>query len=181
MSVMTKKPEASNGSGLRNQAAFVVRQVGPMTQQAKPLAMNAGTSLRQGRDNAVAWATPMVESARTWAAPQIEQSARIVSETLAPMISSALISAAHKIEVTPPKRRGRKSLILGTMLLTIAAGLAALLVARRNDIMTFSSSAPSTEPADVGPVNTADSMEARPSSQDDGDDPGAGMDGSRIV
>ena len=72
-----------------------------------PLARTAGTSVRQGADDAVAWATPKVDAARSWAAPQLEQSARAISENLAPMISSALITAAHKIEV--PKRKAAPS------------------------------------------------------------------------
>jgi hypothetical protein len=96
----------------------------PVVQQAMPLA-------RQGADGAVAWATPLVDAARSWAAPQLEQSAHAINDNIAPAISGALMNAAHKIEV-PPKKQGRRNeLLVGSMLLTAAASVAALL-ARRN-------------------------------------------------
>jgi hypothetical protein len=99
-------------------------------QQAMPLARTAGTSIRHGADDAVAWATPKVDAARSWAAPQLEQSARAISENLAPMISSALISAAHKIEAPKRKSHQRGRLLAGSMLLAAAGGLVATVVMR---------------------------------------------------
>jgi hypothetical protein len=99
-------------------------------QQAMPLARTAGTSIRHGAGDAVAWATPKVDAARSWAAPQLEQSARAISENLAPMISSALISAAHKIEVPKRKSHERGRLLAGSMLLAAAGGLVAALIMR---------------------------------------------------
>jgi hypothetical protein len=99
-------------------------------QQAMPLARTAGTSIRHGADDAVAWATPKVDAARSWAAPQLEQSARAISENLAPMISSALISAAHKIEVPKRKSHQRGRLVAGSMLLAAAGGLVTALIMR---------------------------------------------------
>lgn len=143
MSVLTRKHPVSDASGLRGQAIYAARQVGPLAgktvplaqqaaQQAMPLARNAGNSIRQSTDGAVAWATPKVDAARHWAAPQLEQSAHAISENLAPMISSALISAAHKIDVKPKKSKGRRQAILvGAMMLTAAAGAVAVLATRR--------------------------------------------------
>jgi len=165
VSVLTRKQAVSGTGGLRGHAAYAVRQVAPVAgktlpmaqqaaQQAVPLAKSAGSSVRQGADSAVAWATPLVDAARSWAAPQIEQSARAISESLAPMISSALISAAHKIDVEPKKRRGHRGMLLGTMLLTVAAGMAAMLMLRRrNDAAGFSSPVPSPSSSDLGSVN----------------------------
>jgi len=103
-----------------------------VAQQAKPLARTAGDSIRHGADGAVAWATPKVDAARHWAAPQLEQSAHAISESLAPMISSALISAAHKIDVKPKKSKGRRQAMLaGAMVLTAAGGAAAVIATRR--------------------------------------------------
>ena len=143
MSVLTKKQPAS---GSRGQFAQAARRVGPLVksvpvaqlaalqaqaaQQAVPLARTAGTSIRHGADDAVAWATPKVDAARSWAAPQLEQSARAISENLAPMISSALISAAHKIEVPKRKSHQRGRLLAGSMLLAAAGGLVATVVMR---------------------------------------------------
>ena len=148
MSVLTRKHQINDGSGLRAQAAYAARQVGPLATkslpmaqqaaqqaqvaalQAVPLAKTAGTSIRQGADGAIAWATPRVDAARSWAAPQLEQSARAISESLAPTISSALINAAHKIDAPDRKKPRRRGLIAGTALLLVAAG-GGVLVAMR--------------------------------------------------
>ena len=133
MSVLTKKQPISD-SALRAQAAYAALasktvplaqqaalQAQAAAQQAGPLARTAGTSMRQGADGAVAWATPRVDAARSWAAPQIEQTAHAISDSLAPMISGALINAAHKIDAPvreKPRRRG--GMIAGVLLLVAA-------------------------------------------------------------
>ena len=140
MSVLTRKHPVSDASGLRGQAVNAARQVGPLAQhaaqqavqQAMPLARSAGDSIRQGTDGAVSWATPKVDAARHWAAPQLEEVAHAISENLAPMISSALVTAANKIDVKPKKSKGRRqAIVAGVMLLTAAAGAAGVLATRR--------------------------------------------------
>jgi hypothetical protein len=164
VSVLTKKHPA----GSRGQAVQASRRVAPLAktvplaqlaalqaqqaaQQAIPLARTAGTSIRTGADDAVAWVTPKVDAARSWAAPQLEQSAHAISENLAPMISSALISAAHKIEVPKRKPHQRGRLLAGSMLLAAAGGLvAALLMRLRQQTESFAGASSvagtSTEP-----------------------------------
>lgn len=130
MSVLTRNQPVKNMGDLKDQAVATARQVGPLAQQAAqqavPLARNASMYAQQGTGNAVAWATPRVDAARSWAAPQLEQSARAISDSIAPMISSALLSAAQKIDA--PKRKTRSSrtgIVAGTVLLTAAAGAGA--------------------------------------------------------
>jgi hypothetical protein len=160
VSVLTRKHQI-NDSGLRSQAVYAARQVGPLAsksvpmaqqaaqqaahqaqiaaqqaqiaaQQAVPLAKTAGASVRHGADGAISWATPKVDAARAWAAPQLEQSARTISESLAPTISTALMTAARKIDApvrTKPRRRG---LITGIVLLVAGVcGAAAAMIWRR--------------------------------------------------
>jgi hypothetical protein len=138
VSVLTKKQQAN---GFRGQAGPLASKALPLAQlatlqaqqaaqQAKPLAQTAGASIRQSADDAVAWATPKVDAARSWAAPQLEQSAHAISENLAPMISSALITAAHKIEVPQRRSKQRRRLMAGSMLLAMAAGIAAAVAMR---------------------------------------------------
>jgi hypothetical protein len=117
-------------SDLRDQAVATARQVGPLAQQAAqqavPLARNASAYAQQGTESAVAWATPKVDAARSWAAPQLEQSARAISESIAPMITSALLTAAQKVDAPKRKsRNSRKGIVAGTVLLTAAAGAGA--------------------------------------------------------
>ena len=165
MSVLTRKQPAS---GARGQALQAARRVAPLAksvplaqlsalqaqaaEQAMPLARTAGTSIRHGADDAVAWATPKVDAARSWAAPQLEQSARAISENLAPMISSALISAAHKIEVPRRKSHQRSRLLASSMLLAAAGGLVAAVVMRlRQQTDAFPAPSAAGDPS-PGPV-----------------------------
>jgi hypothetical protein len=189
VSVLTKKQPAS---GLRGQAVQAARQVAPLAksvplaqlaavqaqqaaQQAMPLARTAGTSIRHGADDAVAWVSPKVDAARSWAAPQLEQYAQAISEDLAPMISGALIAAAHKIDVPKRKSRQRGKLVAGSMLLAAAGGLATAVVMRlRQQTNGFSgANAVGGLPAEPGP-DSARSSEAGTGigfETDDGPDP----------
>jgi len=131
LSLSTRKHPVSMNELLRYRAAQAGSQVGtlagkamPIAQQAMPLAQTASTTMRQGAGTAMSRTTPVVEAARSWAAPQLEQSALAISEHIAPMISSALLSAAHKIEVPKPKPKSNRALIAGAMVLTAAAGAA---------------------------------------------------------
>lgn len=185
VSVLTKKQPVNDSTGLRGQAAYVARQVGPLAsktvpiaQQAVPLAKNAGDSVRQGAESAIARATPLVESARHWAAPQLEQYAHAISESLAPMISSALISAAHKIDVEPPKRHRGRGILIGAMLLAVAGCVAAIFTMRRQQ--DYIEVSPPT-PTDLGSVNASGQAGAEGQGSD-GEGPDAEADGHpRIV
>jgi hypothetical protein len=118
-----------------NATTTAAQQAAPLARQAVPMARNAGLSVKQGADGAVAWATPMADAARAWAAPRLEQSAAAISENLAPMISDALITAAHKIDTSPPrqKRHVVRTMLLGSSVLLVAAGAATAIKLRRHD------------------------------------------------
>lgn len=143
VSLLSRKQAINEPSGISGQAMNVARQAMPTAmnagniaaQQAVPLARSAGSSVKQGADGAVAWATPYVGAARHWAAPWLEQSATAVTDSLAPMISDALIMAAHKIDYIEPKphhRLNRTTVLAGSMLLTAAGAAAALTMRHRN-------------------------------------------------
>jgi hypothetical protein len=138
VSVSTRNQPVFTTDGLRDRAAQAGTQVGalasktlPMAHQAMPLVSNAGMTARQGAGTAMARATPAVEAARSWAAPQLEQYARAVSDTIAPMISSALLNAAHKIEVPKSRRGPSRGVVVGAIVLTAAAAGAATAAAVR--------------------------------------------------
>lgn len=159
---------------MRGQAAKAMRQAGPLAGKL-PMAQQAVPLARQGADSATAWATPMVDAVRSWAAPQLEQSAHAINETIAPAISNALLTAAHKIEVPQKKGRGGQ-VIAGSMLVTAAAGVAAML-ARRNrqtspDAFAVATSADGERLADEETI-----IEYRI----DGEPPDEGEPGSNIV
>jgi hypothetical protein len=150
VSLMTRKPQLSGYAAVSEQAKSAARQASaaavnagnaaaqqaaPLAKQAVPLARNAGLSVKQGTDGAIAWATPYTDAARAWAAPRLEQSAVALSENLAPMISDALVSAAHKIDTKPARRRRRlgNAGLLAAAVLLIAAGAATALSLRNRD------------------------------------------------
>jgi hypothetical protein len=136
-----KQPTNASGKFLANTAMFrpkaqiAAHQAQMAAQQAalqaQAAALQAAPLARNARDGAVAWATPKVDSARAWAAPQLEHSARAISENLAPMISTALISAARKIDAPQRKKpRRRGAMVTGIALLVAAAGAAAAFAMR---------------------------------------------------
>ncbi|HEY2639287.1 MAG TPA: hypothetical protein VGI66_05325 [Streptosporangiaceae bacterium] len=178
MSVLTRKPVVSEPDGLRGHAAKAARQVAPiatkvaplaqqaqyaaqqaahqavpLAKQAVPLARTAGASARHGADSTVAWATPLVEAARSWTAPQLEQAAHAISESIAPMISDALLTAAHKIDVPRRKQRHRARLVALSLLATAAASAGAVVAMRRwQDSNGFPAAADGGDPsASEGP------------------------------
>jgi ferric-dicitrate binding protein FerR (iron transport regulator) len=147
---LTRKHRITDSGGLRGQATYAARQFGPFAsktvpmaqqaaqqaqlaaqqaqlaaQQAVPFAKSAGESVRHSADGALAWATPKVDAARAWAAPQLESSARMISESLAPAISTALMNAARKVDAPVRKRPRRRGLVAGVILLVAAAAGAA--------------------------------------------------------
>jgi hypothetical protein len=176
VSLLSKKAPVDDS--LTGQAMMAARQAMNATtnaaqqaaQQGAPLARNAGTSVKQGTNSAIAWATPYAEAARQWAAPRLEQSAHAVSDSIAPKISDALMSAANKIDVQPkPRHRLMKVAIVGlSMLLT--AGAAVVLSMRRQ------------QPGDGNlgmPAPGADESMPGDGSRDEGDYPEGN--GQRIV
>lgn len=116
----------------RQRAAPIARQAVPIAKQAVPMAKQAGAAARQSAEDVVAWATPHVEGARQWAAPQLERTSVAVRETIAPRISDALVSAAQRLDTTPaPKRRRWPRLLAGTVMLAALASAAAAIAKRR--------------------------------------------------
>jgi hypothetical protein len=141
VSLLTKNQQSDGLRGFRDQAMIAARQTGPAVlnatsaaaAQAGPMAKSAGASMKQGA--AAAWATPQVGVARHWAAPRLEQSATAISETIAPMIADALLSASRKIDYVPPRQRrsGKNMLLVGSMLLLAGSAAAAFIAMQRQD------------------------------------------------
>jgi hypothetical protein len=95
------------------------------------MAKNVGLTARQGAEGAVAWATPRVRDARAWAAPQVEQAGVAVREKIAPVISDAIIEAAHWLDNPPPRRRLWPRVLGGIAMLAAAGSAIAAAVLRR--------------------------------------------------
>ena len=170
MSVSTKKQAVSSSNGFGDRFARAGRPVGTLAGKTVPLAQNAGVSVRQGAGSAMAKATPAVEAARSWAAPQLEQSAHAITDTIAPMISDALLIAAQKIDVPKPRRRVRGRVVAGAVALTAVAGAAGFAAVRmRKQDTGFAADG---QDATMAPP-------IQPGAEEQG--PDTGTDGSRIV
>lgn len=144
---MTRKQPANGVSGFGR----AMTATSSAAQQAVPVARTAGVSMKQGADGAVAWATPYVGAARHWAAPRLEQSAAVLSETIAPIISDALVNAARKIDYVEPKRRVNKSSLFAGSMLVIAAGCATAFALLHRQETDAGFTAATTPPDAAGP------------------------------
>jgi hypothetical protein len=151
---LTKKQPINASGKFRATTVLTASQLGTKAQiaaqqaalHAQSAAHQAGPLAKNAKDEAVAWATPKVDSARAWAAPQLEQSARAISESIAPMISTALYRAARKIDAPKRKKpRRRGPMYMGIALLAAAAGAVAAFVMRLKERPVEFTSAPMTE------------------------------------
>lgn len=94
-------------------------QIKPMAAQMKPLAKSTGQAARR-----------QLFRARVWAAPRVERTGKVLQDTVAPKVSSALSSAADRIDPAKPKR-GRWRLPVGVATAVTAAASAAAAVLRK--------------------------------------------------
>jgi hypothetical protein len=186
VSLLSKKRPVDNVVDVRDRALqgvqraeTVAKSAIPKAKQAVPAAKDAGAAVREAGasvstavlrgaedaaawarprvDDAVSWARPHVDDARSWAAPRLERSGVVVQESIAPAISEAMVSAAHKLEVKPPRKRRRWASVLAVTMMVAAAASAAAAVAMRRrpaayePLTTDEMTAPPVPPADLGP------------------------------
>jgi hypothetical protein len=150
VSVLTRKHPADDIAGMRDRVAATAQRAVPAAKnalptpdQVVPLAKSAGEAIRQGAEDAAAWARPRVDDAaawarphvddvRSWAAPRLERSGQAVTDTIAPAVSAAMVSAARKIDAKPARKRRRwAGITAGLLLLAAAASAAAAAALRR--------------------------------------------------
>lgn len=140
MSLMTRKNSASSSvAAAAQRARDAATQAAPIATNAAEMAKNAGVTARHSAEDAVAWATPRVQDARAWAAPYVEQAglavrekiAPTISEKIAPAISDALLDAAHRIDVSAPRRRLWPRVLAGIAMVAAAGSAVAAAVLRR--------------------------------------------------
>lgn len=161
MSVLTRKQPISasgkfraNAGQLGSKAQLAALQAAQQAQitaqqaaqQAQAAALQAGPLARTASDGAIAWATPKVDAARAWVAPQLDQSARAISDVVAPMVAGALSNAARKIDAPPRKKpRRRGPMIAGMALLVGAVGAGVATAMRLRERHVESTSAPESD------------------------------------
>jgi hypothetical protein len=93
-------------------------QIKPVAAQMKPLAKSTGQAARR-----------QLFRTRSWAAPKVERTGKVLQDTVAPKVSSMLSSAAERIDPAKPKR-GRWRLPVGIATAVTAAASAAAAVLR---------------------------------------------------
>jgi hypothetical protein len=117
-----------------------------MAKNAVPVAKNVGLAAKQSAEDAVAWATPRVMEARSWAAPHVEQAGVAVrdkigpaiSEKITPAISSALVEAAHRLDATTARRKRWSRVVAGfAMVAAVGSAVAAIMLRRKPDVSSF--------------------------------------------
>jgi hypothetical protein len=149
VSVMTRKNKAGGSvAAAAQRARDAASQARPIATNAAGIAKNAGVTARHSAEDAMAWATPRVHDARAWAAPYVEQAglavrdkiAPAITEKIAPAISDALVDAAHRLDVSAPKRRLWPRVLAGIAMIAAAgSAIAAAVLRRRPTGMEFGS------------------------------------------
>lgn len=154
MSLMTRKNTGAGAkqraldtaSQAKQAAVDTASQVVPMAKNAVPVAKNVGLAAKQSAEDAVAWATPRVMEARSWAAPHVEQAGVAVrdkigpaiSEKITPAISSALVEAAHRLDATTARRKRWPRVVAGfAMVAAVGSAVAAIMLRRKPDVSSF--------------------------------------------
>jgi hypothetical protein len=148
VSLMTRKNGAGGSvAAAAQRARDAATHAVPMAKNAVPMAKNAGVTARQSAEDAVAWATPRVMDARAWAAPYVEQAGLAVRDKIAPTISDALLDAAHRLDVSAPRRRLWPRVLAGIAMLAAAgSAIAAGVLRRRPTGMEFGSTGGASDP-----------------------------------
>ena len=121
------------------------------------MARHASVAARQSGQDAVAWAAPRVDEARSWAAPRLERTGIAVRDNIAPKISDALVTAAHRLDAKPPKKRRWPRVLVGFALLAAIAGAAAAIKRRRTPEL-----ASHLQPSQAAAEGTAEPMTEEP-------------------
>jgi hypothetical protein len=134
-----KNGSRSSVAAAAQRARDAASQAGPIATNAAGIAKNAGLTARHSAEDALAWATPRVDDARAWAAPYVEQAglavrdkiAPAITEKIAPAISDALVDAAHRLDVSAPRRRLWPRVLAGIAMVAAAGSAVAAAVLRR--------------------------------------------------
>lgn len=163
MSLLTKTQLTKGSANVKARAVNAGRQAGEQARQARQQAMKARDQALKARDqarqqasqarqqamkaasraapyaaNAKVSASRGLLSARSWAAPRLEQSAEALQERIAPRMSAMLTAAARRIE--PPRSRRPRWPFVVAGLVTLGAAAGVAVVKRRGSGMPWQQS-----------------------------------------
>ncbi len=129
-----------SGTKKNNQAEAAIDTARRMAAQLPPLAHSTGEAAKRG-----------VTRTRAWAAPQLERGGQVLQHQVAPAVSAALSSAAHRVDPGQPKPRQWRKAVAFSLL--AAAGVMTALAGFRRRTST-------PAPAGETPDDTADGSTA---------------------
>jgi hypothetical protein len=176
-----KNGSRSSVAAAAQRARDAASQAGPIATNAAGIAKNAGLTARHSAEDALAWATPRVDDARAWAAPYVEQAglavrdkiAPTITEKIAPAISDALVDAAHRLDVSTPRRRLWPRVLAGIAMFAAAgSAVAAAVLRRRPTGMEFGSTGDTTDHGATAQGATDETASGPASSEADDDKEG---------
>jgi hypothetical protein len=142
-------------SGRKNSNQAAIDTAMRMAAQLPPLARSTSEAAKRG-----------VTRSRAWAAPQLERGGQVLQNQVAPAVSAALSTAAHRVDPGQPKPRQWRKVAAFSLL--AAAGVVTALAGFRRyasaaapaEETTDSDTAPADSPADTT------TGEAAPGSED---------------
>jgi len=132
----------SSSQDVNTRASAAALQAKAQAIRAQQLALQAKEQLTPLAKSAQQSASQGLYQARTWVAPRVEQAGVAVQERIAPAVSSAMITTAHRVQPVQARSRRRWPAILAGVVTVSAAAVAAILL-RGQRANRFS-----TEPAD---------------------------------
>lgn len=145
MSRRKRNDEAGLPAGrLLGRARQATAKAKPDAAHMEPLARNAAAAVRRG-----------VHRTRAWAAPQVERTAQVLQDSVAPKVSDVLSSAARRLEPAEPKRRHWLKLAVSVMLAAAASAVAAVVVNRKKTEVAVLSDGPGADEEDTAGTASA--------------------------
>jgi len=134
----------TNGNAATTAATQLVQRARQAAEAAKPVAAQVKPLANEAKEAA----SRGVYAARSWAAPQVERTGKVLQDTVAPKVADALHSSAQKLDPgQPPHRSWRKGAAVISILLAAAATAVAAMARKRKAQSAASVEAEETAPA----------------------------------
>ncbi len=145
-----------SGTKKNSQAEAAIDTAVRVAAQLQPLARSTSEAAKRG-----------VTRTRAWAAPQLERGGQVLEHQVAPKVSAALSSAAHRVDPGQPKPRQWRKVTAFSLL--AAAGVVTALAGFRRHASATAAAEEETTASDTAQADTsngeaaADSKDARES------------------
>lgn len=104
----------------KHRADSALARARQVAARLKPVADSTGTAAKNG-----------VRSARVWAAPRVERTGHLVQDRIGPKLSSALSSAARRVEPGQPRRSRWRNVVGASAVMAAASAVVGAVVNRR--------------------------------------------------